>query len=398
MNSYFKALLHEQCLINKTCGSEQYIRVLKFVSDTVSAEANNQPVETITPLCTVLDNEAYDRVIRVCVDEYGCDISQDVEYTTATIELIVNVIINMTQCLETAASENLIWDSSEFKRVLQQLTVYDNMLTNLKLSSGNEGLGSGILKIFVGVADLFIKTSNTFKTNLIKFYKPLKRSEIREFSESHTLKIRSIEKLSYLTVKDIRIYKPYGMEGEFLPAVISVKDMYDRMTLSDNAKAFIDALTDIRRQLSRNEIIYKEKIIPIANSIAPIMSNATQQHDKINRSIFTTKRLPESFSFFTGYKNMNDFYTVRKTLLDMEVYLSSVNNILRQTEIIDSLLGDITGYLTEDKEVDERFIRSLSDTVRYFAIAFDYYGIYVNRQMMLEHNHILNVSELFKSI
>ena len=105
-----------------------------------------------------------------------------------------------------------------------------------------------------------------------------------------------------------------------------------------------------------------------------------------------------TMAFSKAFKSMKDLNTCRGKLLDMEKYLGQTDAMVKLVDDIDVIVSDITGYLTEDSEVDKVFIEQLASTIRFLATAFDIYGTYAMRQMATEHNLILTYETLYKKI
>lgn len=340
-----------------------------------------------------------DSVLKALYDfidvEYGIKYDEKVDGRPETLGEIINfVVANQGEPIENRLKYHK-WDSAEFTRVQNQIKTTLNMLENIEYSQ--EGLGTGLLKIFIGVADLFIRVGNTFKTNIFKFYKDFKRSEIRYYSESNVLKIKQVEGLNYTTIMNEQVPVVTGMTASYKQAVDYLNAVYAAASVRDYAETLYKELLDIRRQMTRGEEAYKKgfnKTAIAVNMKMELVRRAVANQTKI----FTDKQTPVQAQFKSAFGSMQNLKEVRIKLIDMEKYLGDTAALIELVDNIDNLLGDITGYLTEDSEVDRQFVTQLSNTVRFLATGFDIYGQTAMCQMAMEHNLILCYEQLYKNI
>ena len=284
----------------------------------------------------------------------------------------------------------------DYQTITRQLDIYANYLRNMPDDISQEGLGTGLLKVFVGVSDLFIRVGNTFKTNLFKFYKDLKRSEIRFYTESHQLKCLTTEAQIFDKFANLMMDEPSGMKSTFLNAITTVDGNFRSIDLLQIAIGLKAVLEQIRLKITREDDSYKKDLISlrnITNERVRYIQNQIQATDKI----FTTQNT-NKVVFKALYSSMQDFKKVRQLLLAMEPHLEEASKLVKLIDDMDAIVGDITGFLNEDSDLDKMFVSDLINIVRYLATAFEYYGVLSNRQMALEHNHCLNIDSCYAAI
>lgn len=309
-----------------------------------------------------------------------------------TIEHVAQFVWSRLPDCNGGSETDLLWESTEKLRAKIDITL--KMLDGYGVSE--EGLASGLLKVFIGVTDLFLKIGNTFKTNVFKFFKSLKRSEIRFYWESHMLLCKKVEQEAYTKYMDLRIPVPSGMVATYPDAINYIKEVYEMIDLLRYGEAIYDELLNIRRQMTRSQDIYRQGFKPTAK--AAVLKE--QQLKKIlseQSKYFSDKNTGER-PFKEVFGSMQEFMSCRSALLEMEKYLGDTNAVVHLLDNIYGVIGDITGYLTEDQEVDKLFISDLAQTIRLLATSFDVYGTCVVRQMALEHNVILVYQLLYKNI
>ena len=367
------------------------------ISDVIVAEyiriTGDNTASVETELSSV-DDEIIDALIKFInvTFDLNYDLNQDGRPETIG-DLVVFVKLHKQQTVT-----NIQWDSSEFHKVSARLETTLRMLDTIANSEhSEEGLGTGLLKIFIGVADLFIRVGNTFKTNVFKFFKNLKRSEIRYYTESHLLKVKAVEDVDYTKVMKLDIPVPTGMISNYIDATNYVTKVYESVGISDYANSLYKELVDIRRQMTRNESRYKQGFSKTAKLVLAkldMVRNIVSEQTKY----FSDKQVPVKAQFSIAFGSMTNLKETRVKLIDMEQYLATTQSLVTLVDNIDAILGDITGYLSEDNEVDRQFVSELADTVRFLATGFDIYGQTAIRQMALEHNLILCYELLYKHI
>lgn len=286
-------------------------------------------------------------------------------------------------------------EPESYATLTKQLDVYDSYLKNIALSS-NEGLGTGLVKIFVGVTDVFLRVGHTFKTNVFKFHKSLKRSEMKFYSESHVLKCKLVESKEYSQFFKLPVDIPSGLVVPFVDAVKLCIDSYTDPDLITMVTGAYKNLEIVRTQLARLQDDYKQIFIPMRKVIderTRLVSNLTVTGAKI----FTDKRTNQ-IPFEKAYNSMLEFKEVRTTLLGLESKLTDAMHLIKLIDELDNVISDITRALQDDTNMDIAFVTDLSKVVRYLAAAFDLHGVTMSRQMALEHNHILNINACYASI
>ena len=288
------------------------------------------------------------------------------------------------------------WDSSAFTKDLRQLEMYRNYIRALDIPASNEGLGTGLLKVFIGVTDTFLKVGNTFKTNVFKFYKSLKRSEMRYYFESHTTMCLKVEGVPITTVSGLDVPIPSGMKGTYQNAVLSMEQVYGSLDMISFAQGTLASLIDLRRKLMRSEE-YKNTMVPMENIMNQRAKSLPQMRLMLDK-VFTNQKTPLTTNFTNVYKSMKEFKDVRVGLLDMEKYLADVNKMVNLVDDTNTVLADIISYLSEDSEVDKTMVASMINIVKFLANSYDLYGVTSTRQMAVEHNHIGSIGQIWSNI
>lgn len=286
------------------------------------------------------------------------------------------------------------WDSKAFLDIQKKLDTTLRMLDEYGVSE--EGIGTGLLKVFIGVTDLFLKVGNTFKTNIFKFYKSLKRSELRFYWESHMLLCKTVEGQPITKFMNLQVPIPTGMVAGYSDTIDYIDNVFKTIDLKNYGEAIYKELLDIRRQMTRSQETYKQGFKGTSDSA--VLREQTVRKVIAEQAKYFVDRQVSLMPFNKAFKSIQDLNSCRDKLLKMEKYLGQTDSMVKLVDDIDVLVGDITGYLSEDSEVDKVFISQLASTIRFLATAFDIYGTYAMRQMATEHNIILTYETLYKKI
>ena len=284
----------------------------------------------------------------------------------------------------------------QYEKALEELMMYKRYLANLDDDVSMEGATNGLLRVFIGVGDVFLRVCNTFKTNLIRFAKDMKRSEMRYYYDSHTLMCKSVEDTPITDVTKVTVPTPSGMKGTYMEGCLTVKNTYEALDLITYVEGVTSALKDIQYNM-HNSKDYKSILVPLANIAKQRAGHMKHVVDDVNKR-FTTQRTPMYVKFTDAYKTMSEFSGTRTSLLDMEPYLQKTSSLLGSIDSIDNTLAQITQYLSEDTEVNKAMISAMIDVVRYLAASFDLYGATSVRQMALEHNHIYSIERVWEAL
>lgn len=393
MRDMFSAISNEaiSSYVNSVTSTQVREKVIAILKDKLDLKSNPSDTDILKDLgCN-------EETLEDIIHDAEMDLDLYVERNETincemTVGDLITKFINVVN--ETESSESIFqWNSKEYTLAIKQL---DALQMFVKEEISNEGIGTGLLKAFFSTVDIFGKVCNSFKTSVFKFYKSLKRSEMRYYYESNLTKVKYTEDQPFVKFMDLDVTVPTGMTGSYEHATTSLDVMYKALDLMSIAYEANQAFVDIRRMITRNEK-YQDKINTLRNNIVNRLNVVNNQIKTVN-SVFTTNNKLSSAKFKSVYASMQDFKNTRINLLNMEDYLNDTSKLINQIDEADAVLADITNYLSEDSELNKDFVSKLIDVVKYMATAYDYYGINVSRQMAVEHNHINSITTAWKAI
>ena len=338
-----------------------------------------------------MDREVYVQFVSQVFSFFNLEADPQAQ-TFATVEELVDFVVQNNG----VTSEEWLrcgWDSSPFREAAGRMAAVVAYMENIP---SGESLGSSLLKVVTSVTDSFLMVANTFKTNLTRFTKGVKRAEIRAFYESNMLMCKRVEDKDYTTVMDLQMNIPTGMTAKYADAVQYIQDNYFALDIKSYAESMLNELKAVRQTICNEHGASLTSFAPSrqAGSRETIVKDVVRRQEKI----YSDRRVDLTKPFKAVYSSMDDFRKVRTSLTDMEPNLQGVLGINDSIDEISMILGDVTTYMSDDASIGGKFVSELAQCVRLSGTLFDVYGQTAMRQMALEHNHILNYSAIYKTM
>ena len=287
-------------------------------------------------------------------------------------------------------------DFQMYKEVSARITEVLKNLPSQEVSQ--EGLGSNILgKMIIGIADTFLGLLNSFKTNLFKFNKHLKRSEIKEFIESNRTKVWTVTNQIKNINQDVKLDAPAGMRVTFMTAIETLKLVYTQLNALATAKTLNSSLAEICRNVASNDSNASSSVSTAANYINVVIKGSKNAVLKCQKEFGGTRS--EKINWMELYSGIEEIAKTVNELLGMESRLQDVNQLtelIRQMEGTLRCIVDTVKNASDEVKMSNRDLIVLGETAKNVALIFDSYGLAATRQLMLEHNTVLNINALYK--
>jgi len=261
-----------------------------------------------------------------------------------------------------------------------------------------EGLNSSLIgRLFVSVVDTFGQLLSTFGSNIVRMGKPLKRSELDEFTASNMLKVRTVDKLPYEKLVGVMIDCPANMKGTYKEAVESLVNVYMRLNAVSTGKMVDTSFREMLNSLNAGNALISKQADAISRVMTGLVATAKPAVDEC-MSQFEGK-FAKKIAFDNAFLTNDEFVGVRKTLIDNEFRLQDVNPMTKVVQSIATTLKSITSMVEVDKvELNGRDINNMATVAKSIALIFDAYGMASQRQMALEHNYVLCVNHLYAHV
>jgi hypothetical protein len=261
-----------------------------------------------------------------------------------------------------------------------------------------EGLNSNIVgRMFVAICDGIGGLFKTFGTNLTRFTKSLKRSELHEFYASNTMKTRVVDKLPYEKLVEVMVDCPSNMKDTYKKAVDSLIAVYMKLNAVNTGKLVLISFREIMNSLNSGDAKLPAQADTTANLVEGIVKTAKPAIDLCMGQFSGPKmtKIPFDRAFLT----IEEWVEVRNTLIANEYRLQDVNGITKSIDEMEKLLKSITSVIDVDNPpVTAKDINNISTVAKDIALIYDAYGMAATRQMALEHNYVLCVNTLYAKV
>ena len=275
-------------------------------------------------------------------------------------------------------------------------TDFQQRLVDAYTTGSTEGAGSILYCAFVSTVDSLIQITNTFKTNMTRFYKGFKRSELRYYVESNFLKVKTANNAKFTDIYRIKACVPMGYQGMYLDGVQKIDALYkacDLETMSSSAnEVFKSVLVELNRTSENINIAGLESL----NKALAVRLEMGTKAKKTLDTYFTEGHDIET-EFGNVYKNTEDFRNSTHQLLDMESYLQKVHGLYTQLDNNNKLLTDIIHSISTNKAtLSKEFDKVMGINIRALASLYDMYGVAALRQTAMEHNDICTIDRVYR--
>ena len=250
--------------------------------------------------------------------------------------------------------------------------------TELEHSYSNE---AALLKIL----DFFGRIFNSLKTSLTKFYKSVKRGELKKYVEDHAATVARIDSLNIdHDAFGIEIDVPSGMTASHTEAIKFLTDVFTRLDLKATLTSIKYILKTFNIQLQRNEDVTVQVggFAAAMNSKKAFVEQSIQKmSDLFSGGTKTTK------AFKSEFKSVGEFVQGKREIISTERYLEQVSGISKLTDELTAIIANIESK--KDRTVIASAAQSLSESAHTLAKAIDLFGMGIMNLMSLSHNYTL---------
>ena len=229
---------------------------------------------------------------------------------------------------------------------------------------------------------------NTFKTNIFKFYKNLKRTELRYFHESNTASIRRILSFDYELLSQMQVPVPDKLGTTYYTATEAGMNCLSVMNMKERSMAFVSLVNNLKSSVLSGQTI---EIMEFGDQTD--LGNIQKSFQKFNLC-FTGKRT-NTIDFATVFPTMEEFKNTDMLLMKSENYQYEVNEINNNLEACEARMNEILSFLNQRVgNISKQDLIVLSDTCMTLAKLFDLYGVTIQDITRLEHNFTLILKQI----
>lgn len=282
---------------------------------------------------------------------------------------------------ETKSFNDLYLESKKIKELLRTVELTDN--------SGQENfVVDGIVRLFSGIVNIVMHIVNTFKTNIFKFYKNLKRTELRYFHESNVASIRRILSFDYELLSQMQVPVPDKLGTTYYAATEAGMNCLSVMNMKERSMAFVSLTNNLKTSILSGQTI---EIMEFGDQTD--LGNIQKSFQKFN--LCFTGRKTNTIDFATVFPTMEEFKNTDMLLMKSENYQYEVNEINNNLEACEARMNEILSFLNQGVgNISKQDLIVLSDTCMTLAKLFDLYGVTIQDITRLEHNFTLILKQI----
>ncbi len=260
-----------------------------------------------------------------------------------------------------------------------------------------EAAGSILTSTFIASVDGLLGLVNTMKTNMFKFYKGFKRSELRYYYSSNMLRCKTAYKADFTDCYKLNAAIPAGFKGNYVKSIASILKLYQAADLENSIASANTVFNQVLVAVTRNAVQPDIVAVKGLNQALAIRTEILEKAKK-ECDVFFANKPEESSIFGSVYENMQEFQTASNTLLDMETYLQNIHGLYNQLTMCGSTLQNIISSISKNNtKISKEFAKETSECIRRLAVGYDIYGQAAVRQSALEHNQIYTINTVYKA-
>lgn len=287
-------------------------------------------------------------------------------------------------------------NSTETAKLLRELNYATRAAEGMQrghIFQGNEDYGNFISNSLYGVVNVFGHIVNMAGTLLTRSFADFKRGELTEYLGSNiTLMSRINDTSNYDIVKNLLIFTPRGMQGNFKDATKSLLKFLDVVKMPEYVKSIKSVFADMAKAIEKdNKSSFDRTVVSVSK-----MVNLTEADKAFNASNkFFTQRTNDKDAFRKQFSSMEDFCDFVSLVKDSEIhlrYVISVNDSLKDIE------KSLEHIYAAGKNIDKNQLNTLVKSIRLLAGSFENYSTVIDDLSRVGHNTLLNIMKVRKEL
>lgn len=248
---------------------------------------------------------------------------------------------------------------------------------------GVEGFVDGVKRLFTGIFNIILHMVHTFKTNVFKFYKTLKRTEFVYFRESNAVSLRRVLSFDYTMLTDLEVPLPNKMGVPYVQATKLGLDCLGVLDMESRIKLLIKHTEDLRN----NALGSVSHNLPITVVNPQDLLTITNSFKQFDRCFVDSPTRFKKFS--TLFPTPNDLKTMCDLLDNAANYQYGVAKVNEALDTVVKNLNDILAFLDKNTgTMTKKELMDLSSTAMVYAKLFDMYGVSIQDMARIEHNFV----------
>ena len=285
-----------------------------------------------------------------------------------------------------------VYDDVEVASIYDMQAIHDICVSieEYKQSLAYSTEGTALLTVL----DFFGRIFNSLMTSLTKFYKSVKRGELKKFYQDHMATINAIESKNIDDdMFNIQIDIPSGMNTSYSDAIRFLSDVFETLNLESLLKTILKILNQFLTNIEREKDVTVQ-----VGSFASLMSS------KKNYVVRTSEEMKNKFSsnnistraFKKEFKSVGELAAVRKMIMNTESAIEQVQSVSKIESNIERVISDIES--SKSVTIIPQFATSLADSASILAKVVDLFGMGIMNLMSIAHNYTLIYGKLRKKL
>ena len=267
-------------------------------------------------------------------------------------------------------------------------------VTNLKeLKEGEEGWWENTKSILIGVGNVIGHVLNLFKTNVFKFYKSLKRTEIVYYNESNAVTMKLLFKIPYTDICDCDMPFPNGLTTTYMDALDKTKRAIEALDILTKSKSALVNSKKILDGLNKKAVM-KDLI---TNSITALdTTDAQALYDLATKAVDENKNTTkEKRKFKQLFMSMSDLERCNKLAMSFTEYVDQVHPTYKNMTVLSDIFNQIVKFVERNpSSIDKTDVENLGTLAFSIGKVFDMFATLLFIFHKLEHNLV----EIFKEV
>ncbi len=240
---------------------------------------------------------------------------------------------------------------------------------------------NGLTRLLAGVLNTFGHIANTFKTNLFRSYRVLKRTELVYYNEANIATLPRILNVQYDMVRNLEIPVPDKMVVPYMDAVDQGYGLLVMFDMKNTTNIFV---ADLEKILEKVMGATTPDIVVHHSDRLPAIVKSFKKFD----SYFKGTKKP-TYPFTKMFRSMTEFRDVHTALVRAADFHYSVERIVSNMDKSTNLLKSILSFMEKDGvELPKETIVQLSELTLYYAKVFDMFGVIIQDMARIEHNFV----------
>lgn len=273
---------------------------------------------------------------------------------------------------------------------------FDDLIAQMNEESlaSTEGLNSNFVgRFLVGVFDTFGALLSSVGTNLTRFTKALKRSELHEYCAGNRAKLFVVERIEFTKAYGVNVDIPANMHGGYKSAVSKIQMIYNRLNAINTMKMMDASFKNIFKAMTGDTSRLND-LINTTGDIAGRTTTAVKPAVLECQKEFSSKFIAQK-PFEQVFASIKELSEVKTMLLDLEPRLQDCHQLVSLVESMERSQKGILSAYREDIGLTQKELNTLAEMSKNVALLFDAYGMAAMRQMAMEHNLVLCCNTLY---